>query len=239
MPGPRVVILYEDKTGGGLHRLISVIVTTRRAEAGREPMAYFSPLAMKSNSKLIAECSSYERIRFIGPHNADHVIAVIDAYEVENVVPTAPKPLGPPHRDDQDTFSAYCLALDAAVRKHMRNLAFGSMTAEARSREEGRFHPLVLFWERESVFLAGAETLNETRSLGLSEDRTSLLGIQQTRCPTGVIKAAWLARSGQAYSKQINGPQLFGDLASDYARWPLILDRLPCLKEIVETIVAF
>ena len=124
MPGPRVVVLYEDKTGGGLHRLISVIVTTRRAEAGREPFAYFRDLAMKSNSKLIVECSSYERMRFFGPHHADHVMAVIDAYEVENVVPDAPKPLEPVHRSDIETFAEYCAKLDSAVTEHMRKLAF-------------------------------------------------------------------------------------------------------------------
>ena len=238
MPGSRVVILYEDKTGGGLHSLVRVIVTTRRAEVGREPLAYLYPLAMKSNTKLIAECSSYERMRFVGPHHADHVVAVIDAYEVENVVRSAPKPIGPPDRDDPAAFAAYCSELDFKVREHMRGLAFASMTAEVRGREEARFHPIVLFWERESVFLAGGEILNETRGLALPPDRTSLEGIQQTRCPTTVVKEAWVARTGLAYSKQINGPQLFGDLARNYPRWSTVLDKLPSLREIVDTLVS-
>ena len=94
------------------------MVTTYRAEAGREPLAYFHALAMKSNTKLIAECSSYERMRFIGPHHADHVMAVIDAYNVEEVVKAAPKPPGPRDRDDPGHFSAYCRTLDEAVRAH-------------------------------------------------------------------------------------------------------------------------
>jgi hypothetical protein len=238
VPGPRVLVLYEDKTGGGLHRLISVIVTTRRAEAGREPLAYFRDLAMKSNNKLIAECSSYERMRFFGPHRADHVMAVIDAYEVENVVPAAPKPLEPVDRGDYENFAEYCRELEEAVTLHMQKLAFSSMTDDVRSRELGYFHPRVLFWERESVFLAGGEILKETRGLELPETKLSIEGIQRVRCPTSIIKAAWAAKSGRSYSKQINGPQLFGDLADAYDRWPMILDRLPCLKEIVDTLVA-
>ncbi len=71
MPGPRVVILYEDKTAEGLHRLIATMVTVRRNEQDREPFAYFRSLPMKSNGKLIEECRSFERMRFFGPHRAD------------------------------------------------------------------------------------------------------------------------------------------------------------------------
>jgi hypothetical protein len=66
MAGPRVVVLYEDKTAGGLHDLVRSIVTAHRNEDGREPFSYFGSLPMKGNSKLIAECSSYERLRFLG-----------------------------------------------------------------------------------------------------------------------------------------------------------------------------
>jgi hypothetical protein len=236
--GPRVVSLYEDKTGGGLHRLVSTMVMTKRAEAGREPLAYFRDLAMKSNTKLIAECSNFERMRFFGPHHADHVMAVIDAYEVEKVVRAAPGPLGPPLRDDPNAFAAYCQTLDETVRDHMRKLAFASMTPVIRHREEERFHPFVLFWERESVFLAGSEILRETRKLEFPEEKTTPNGIQTTRCPTSLVEAAWLAKSGLKYSKQINGPQLFGDLARDYSRWPVLLERLPCLEVIIRTLVA-
>ena len=38
MAGPRVVILYEDRTSEGLHNLTRTIVTTLRAEAGGEPI---------------------------------------------------------------------------------------------------------------------------------------------------------------------------------------------------------
>jgi len=112
------------------------------------------------------------------------------------------------------------------------------MTPDVRTQEEGRFHPLVLFWERESVFLAGGEILRDTRGLVLPETRTTLAGIQQARCPTGIVKAVWAARSGQSYSKQINGPELFRDLAKASEDWPTLLDRLPSLREVVDTLVA-
>ncbi len=96
-----------------------------RNEAGREPFSYFGALPMKGNSKLIAECSSYERLRFFGPHRADYVMAVIDAYEVEKVVPEAP---APPLRDTNRTdsveaFRQYCDKLATAVRESMRSRA--------------------------------------------------------------------------------------------------------------------
>lgn len=238
MPGPRVVILYEDKTAGGLHELVSKIVKTRRAEQGREPLAYLHGSAQKSNSKLIVECSSFERMRFFGPHRADHVLAVIDAYEVENVVPAVPKPLGPPHRDDPAAFDRYCQDLDGEVREHMRRLAFAKMTEEVKTREVARFHPCVLFWERESVFLAGSEILHRSRGLDLPGAKTTPIGIRQTRCPTAVVEQAWAAKPGRVYKKQINGPELFRDLAKASEDWPTLLDRLPSLREVVDTLVA-
>jgi hypothetical protein len=56
MAGPRVVVLYEDKTAGGLHHLVRSMVEVYRNEAGREPFAYFGSSPMKGNSKLIEEC---------------------------------------------------------------------------------------------------------------------------------------------------------------------------------------
>ena len=54
VPGPRVVILYEDKTAGGLHHLISRMVEVRRGELNRDRLSYFHPLPMKANAKLTA-----------------------------------------------------------------------------------------------------------------------------------------------------------------------------------------
>jgi hypothetical protein len=235
VPGPRVVVLYEDKTSGGLHHLVRTMVTMNRSIAGRDPFEPFEAMAMKGNGNLIKGCSKFDRLRF-GGIRADHVVAVIDAYEVENVVPGVPHP--PVQRDDLDSFDSYCQELDRAVRGRMRDLAFGRMNTERRQEEGPRFHPLVLFWERESIFLAGADTLRETRKLELPEDRTTASGILHTRCPTYVIESAFQAATGKPYKKQVNGPQLFGDLASDFARWPTVLDRVPSLKEIVDTLVA-
>jgi len=235
VPGPRVVVLYEDKTGGGLHHFVRTVVTTYRSLASREPIDPFKDFPLKGNANLIKACSRFDRLRF-GELRADHVVAVIDAYEVEKVVPAAPQP--PARREDRVSFDSYCQELNRTVREHMRDLAFGRMTPDRRQEEEPRFHPCVLFWERESIFLAGADTLRETRGLEHPEDDTTASGLIHTRCPTSVIESTFLAATGKPYKKQLNGPQLFGDLANDYARWPTILERLPSLKEIVDTLVA-
>jgi hypothetical protein len=241
MPGSRVVVLYEDKTAGGLHHLVRTIVEVYRNEAGREPFTYFHALPMKGNSKLVAECSNYERLRFVGPHHADFVMAVIDAYEVEKVVPGIPPP---PRRDPNridwvEPFQQYCEELETTVRAHLQARAFAPMTPERRAAEESRFFPRVLFWERESIFLAASEILRETRGLELAEDATTNVGLLSTRCPTGVLKESWLRRHGcrQPYAKQIDGPRLFGDLVGRYTEWPRILERLPSFHDIINTLV--
>ncbi len=209
MPGPRVVVLYEDKTAGGLHHLVRTIVQVHRSEVGREPLAYFGSLPMKGNSKLVAECSNYERMRFFGPHRADYVMVVIDAYEVEKAVRNAPAPppSNPNRPDAFESFRQYTHQLEAAVRDQLRNLALATMTPERRQEEESHFFPQVLFWERESIFLAASEILKETRGLEFPDEAVSEEGILRTRCPTGVLKDTWLRRPGrpQPYSKQVEG----------------------------------
>jgi hypothetical protein len=105
--------------------------------------------------------------------------------------------------------------------------------------EESHFFPRVLFWERESIFLAGSAILRETRGLEFPTDAVTEVGIMLTRCPTGVLKNSWLTRPGcrQPYAKQIDGPRLFGDLVSRYTEWPQILGRLPSFHDIINTLV--
>jgi hypothetical protein len=241
MAGARVVVLYEDKTAGGLHHLVRSIVRVHRNQAGREPFAYFGSLPMKGNSKLVAECSNYERLRFFGPHRSDYVMAVIDAYEVEKVVDGAPTPpsADPKRPDSIEAFRHYCVDLEKAVHNHLRKVAFARMTPERRQEEESRFFPRVLFWERESIFLAASEVLRETRGLEFPANMVTEVGILLARCPTGVLKDAWTKRPGcrQPYSKQVDGPRLFGDLVNRYDQWPEFLRRLPSLRSIIDTLV--
>jgi hypothetical protein len=240
VPGPRVVILYEDRTAGGLHHLIWRMVAVNRGQQDREPFSYFGSLPMKANAKLIAECRAYERMRFFRPHRADHVFAVIDGYEVENVVPSVPRPPPPAQRGDLTLFDQYCLNLSAAVRSHMSDLAFAKMTPERREQETLRFHPHVLFWERESVLLAGGDVLRSTRGLNLPEDKLTATGILLTRHPTPLIEDAWAQcfPDDPHYSKADDGPQLFNDLVDHQEHWPTLLNRLPSLKEIVDELTA-
>jgi hypothetical protein len=236
VPGPRVVILYEDKTAGGLHHLISRMVEVRRGAQNRDRFSYFQPLPMKANAKLIEACRTFERMRFFGPHRADHVFAVIDGYEVENVVPSAPQPPTPGQRKSSTRFEQYCRSLSAAVRSHLSDLALEKMTPERRGQEVLRFHPHVLLWERESVLLAGGDILGSTSGLALPADQLSAAGILRTRHPTPLIEAAWARRfpGDPGYSKADDGPRLFGHLADHQEQWPTLLDRIPCLRDIVD-----
>jgi hypothetical protein len=122
----------------------------------------------------------------------------------------------------------------------MSDLAFAKMTPERREQEMLRFHPHVLFWERESVLLAGGEILRATRGLDLPEDRLSATGILRTRHPTPLIEAAWAQcfPDDPRYSKADDGPQLFGDLVAHQEQWPTLLDRISCLRELVDELTA-
>jgi hypothetical protein len=222
---PRVVVLYEDKTAGGLHKLVSRMVQETRAE----PLWYFRSLPMKGNGKLVKACGDFERMRFFEPHRADHVFAVIDAYEVEKVVPKAPKPR-PPKPGDDPTFEAYARELEREVCAHLREVA--------KAPNDSSFHPIVLFWERESVFLAGREVLARTHSLELPAAVSTSSGVLRTRHPTKVIEEAWEKAYGQPYSKAVNGPPLFDTLAEHRTIWPTLLAAVPCLKELVESLAA-
>ncbi len=223
MTPPRVVILYEDKTFGGLHKLVSRMV--RRARV--EPLWYLQALPMKGNSKLVKACADFARIRFHGPHRADHVFAVIDAYEVEKVVPKAPKPR-PPKAGDDPAFEEYTRELDREVCAHLR--------AVAGAPGDPSFHPLVLFWERESVFLAGRDALAKTHRLDLPATLSTPGGVLRTRHPTKEIEQAWQKAHGQPYSKSLSGPQLFDALAEHDEVWPALRGAVPCLNELVQTL---
>jgi hypothetical protein len=236
MTAPRVVILYEDKTAGGLHDLISAMVHQRRAAENRPRLDHFEPIPKKGNANLLKGCKDYSRIRFHGPHHADHVMAVIDAYQVEDAVTGIPV-LKPATLSDWESLQEHCDLLEQRVCAYMKELAFASMDEKSRTLESERFHPRVLFWECESIFLAGSETLRETRGLRLPEDKVDSRGILRTRSPTAIIKEAWKSHSSFGYSKANSGPLLFADLRRDKPRWPTLLERIPCLSKIIDTLV--
>ena len=237
MSAPRIVLLYEDKTAGGIHRLLETIVTARRNEERLPPFLYFKSMPMKGNSLLLKSCEDFERIRYFGPHRADHVFALIDAYEVEKVVPSAPPPMSAP-KGSSEVFAQYAQALEARVREHMCSLALGKMTAEKRAQEELRFHPCVIFWELESLFLAGAETLERSMGLVFPEEKRTAEGIFQTRHPTKIMEEVWRAAKQQSYSKANTGFALFDALRKEPEAWPGLLERLPSFARLIDELMA-
>jgi hypothetical protein len=234
--GPRVVVLYEDKTGGGLHNLVRLMVELRRADEGRAPISHFKPLAMKGNTQLISECSNYQRIRRYHPHKACHVVAVIDAYNVENAAGLASPAW---ERGDPASYREQCVKFDRAIRAVLYNRAFGGMSETEQSEERNHFHPIVLFWERESIFLAGGEILKKSKNLDFQAELLTASGVMDTHCPTRIVEEAWRVRFKAAYKKQVDGPRLFGDISNNIDRWPTVLERMPSLREIVDTISNF
>jgi hypothetical protein len=241
MAGPRVVVLYEDKTGGGLHKLVEAMVKARRSDEGREPLAYFKPLAMKGNTKLVAECSQYQKMRFRAPHRADQVVAVIDAYRVEDAVKLSRKVNWTITSGDMDRHREQCRELDEEVRRFLVARALEGLTAERKEEEESCFHPIVLFWERESIFLAGGEILERTEGLRFPPEAVTGDGVMTTRCPTTIVDGAWKATFGvgNPYKKQIDGPKLFEHLRKARDCWETLRERVPSLREIIEVIAAF
>jgi hypothetical protein len=236
MSAPRIVLLYEDKTVGGIHRLLEAIVTARRNAEGLHPFPYFKALPMKGNSLLVKSCEDFEKFRFYQPYKADHIFALIDAYEVEKVVPNAPPPMTALNSPSEG-FVQYTRELEARVREHMCSLAFGKMTDEKRTQEEARFHPSVIFWELESIFLAGAETLQREMGLVFPEERRTTEGILYTRHPTKIVEEAWRAANQQSYSKANTGFRLFDALLHDSEAWPAMLERLPSFARVIDELL--
>lgn len=240
MPGPRVVLLYEDKTGGGLHSLVSAMMNARRSAEGREPLAYFKALAMKGNTKLVAECSQYQNMRFRGPHKADHVVVVIDAYRVEDAVRLSRSMNWAITSGNLDQHREQCRELDEEVCRLLRARAFEGLTAESKEAEESRFHPIVLFWERESIFLAGGEALERAEGLRFAPDSMTNDGVLTIRCPTATVDKAWREKkvAGNPYKKQIDGPRLFDHLRKARDGWDTLTERIPTLLEIVDILAS-
>lgn len=236
MPGPRVVVFYEDATVGGLHGLVRDIATERRRTKRRPAFPYFQAYSRKNNAKLVRDCDTFAKVRFAAPHRADHVFAVIDAYRVEGVVPgvpSAPRPGVP-----EDEFQQYCDALRSAVTGHLMARAMSDVGSNRQKEEATRFHPHVLFWERETVVLAGAETLARSHALTFPDEMVSRAALVRRRNPASAVEQTFREQRDETYQKAIDGPDLLGRIAEDRDRWDEVLDRVPSLGAIVEDLVA-
>lgn len=233
MPELRVVILYEDRLADDLHRLIVAMARQRRAELGRrEPWPRFDARPMKGNSKLIKACGDFQILRHRLPRGKyDHVFVMVDAYEIEKIVSSAPHP--PPMTANSEHHQRYRDQLNNDVIAHIKQQAFASSwNQEELARESATFHPHLLFWEAESILLAGTEFLREKASLeisGISSHDELVL----VRHPYNVLADTWLAAKGKTYRKT-DGAILFKDLVDHPHHWPAILDRLPSLALMIE-----
>jgi len=230
------VLFYEDATGGGLHSLVRAMARSRRKSEKRPPFSYFKDYPRKGNARLVRDCATFPLVRFRAPHRADHVFAVIDAYEVEKVIPKAPAPPAPDTADGP--FGTYCTALHDAVVKHLQEQAMGDLSEKQRTDELPRFHPHVLFWERESVILAGAASLGKAGGPNFEPEATSPRALLRRRNPAAFIDRAFRDQAKGKYQKSIDGPELLGLIEADSDGWETVLERVPSLRELVEDLAA-
>jgi hypothetical protein len=233
VPKLRVVILYEDRLADDLHRLIVAMAHQRRVELGRgEPWPRFDARPMKGNSKLIKACGDFQTLRYTASQGKyDHVFAMIDAYKIEKVVNKVPRP--PPLTANSEHHQSYRDQLNDNVIAHMKQQAFAGLSnPKELERESTTFHPHVLFWEAESILLAGTEFLREKASLEIS-GISSYDELVLVRHPYNVLADTWLAAKGKTYRKT-DGAILFKALVDHPHHWPAILDRLPSLALMIE-----
>ena len=210
----KVLILTEDKTGGGLEAFVKKAVNARRT---RPLEITLGSGWVRTNAELLKRCRAYSNERFTR-QRPDHVVYVLDARNSWQLC-GVPEPR-PPH-----TPQSLEPAL-ARVRAHMTKLARGGSTDWEQIKDG--FHPHVLVWERESLMLPVAD------ALGLGEPELNIYG--HTAASDWVTKR-FRGPDGRGYAKSIFGNVLLERIRRDEALVERVVASNPSLQAIVDDLV--
>jgi hypothetical protein len=220
----RVKVLCEDRTGGGLFRVIEKATQATRSALSRAPLRFTPGGTIESNTRLLAQCAKYAWYRFQADPPCDHVLYVIDAlrlWDVRAIGIQAPLP-------NQD-MGAYLDDLAARAHTEMTRIARGTDSEDSWLRISDGFHAHILVWERESLMLPVSEALG--------------LGPPPPDPKTERHAARWVEdrhrahRRGQAYVKSVQGPKLLEQIANSQSLRDRVLAQVPSLKAIVDLLV--
>lgn len=214
----KVRILYEDKTGGGLHDVIAKEVARRRADRN-VPRLDISHDHCDGNTDVIRRLKAFTALR----DKFTHVFHIIDVKGSWRLLDLKLPP--PPQTFDVDEVRRYA----RQVRDAMRRLA-RECCADRWDLHAAGFHAHALVWERESLVLPVADKLD----LGPPEPQPYL-----ERNAAGWIEARYKAKSRRlAYAKQTDGRRLLGEIANRRELRDIVLASNPSLQEIIDDLVA-
>lgn len=209
-----VLILTEDKTGGGLEAFIKKAVNARRTR----PLAITLGSGwVRTNADLLKRCRAYSTERFTRARPR-HVVYVLDARNCWRLCQVEePRP---PH-----TVQSLEPHL-ARVRAHMTRLAQEGAT-NWREIADG-FHPHVLVWERESLMLPVAD------GIGLGDPEPDVYG---THGASDWVKRRFDMPGRQGYAKSVQGNLLLMDIVKNDDLMDRVLASNPSLRAIVDDLV--
>lgn len=215
----RVLIISEDRTGGGLNQVIMAAVDEARQHRKAARLTFLPPGTVDGRDRLLRKCSEYLLLRYKRLPRADHVLYVMDARGAEDsplVLRATSQPLsGKPWGECRDELCQLC-------REAMTRMAREGATEWDRDKEG--FHPHTLVWERESLLLP---VLAE---LGLGESEPRSIDIRRA---TEVVRNRL-----PSYSKRVHGARYLKQIASQPELTHKVLTANESLRSIVESLVA-
>lgn len=218
-----VLIITEDKTGGGLEAVLRAEAQQRRQSRGRTPLHFLQRFTVNGNAQLLEQCRKYENLRFNYKPRIDHVFCVIDARNAWNL----------PQLGVQAPREPYDQALPpfiASIQESMRTLARGGKPEEQwPSRLRDGFHPHVLVWERETLILP------VTDRLGLGEP---LPDVCARRDAADIVKVRFGQVKTRGYAKSTDGREYLGRIAQEEPLRSIVFESNRYLRDIVEDLAS-
>lgn len=219
----RVKLVTEDKTGGGLVKVVTAMVKHLRNQQGRVPL-HLSDGTVNGNAELLKQCAKYENFRFNYRPPLDHVFYVIDArnaWDLPQLKVQAP----------QAPFTQSLPSFISAVREEMEALARGSRSEVQWQKIRAGFHAHVLVWERESLLLPVVDRL------GLGE---AVADVYERRRAFEVISEMFRRgnRERKKYDKAVDGPLYLQRIAEDEQMRNIVLASNPSLQAIVDDLAS-
>jgi len=223
---PKVHILSEDRTGGGLQKVIAAAVKAKRTKLGKPPLDFpGTPGHVAGNTKLLQQCTKYDRFLYHYKPQFNHVVFVMDARNAWDVssLKLSPPPVGGP------LVEGYLDKLTLAIRDEMTRLARGERTPEQWKDIQAGFHPHVLVWERESLILAAAN------HIGLGDAIKDVYAIK--RAYERVVEL-YQARHRRKYDKATDGQPCLQQVIDNPVALAQVVESNPSLQAIVDDLAA-
>jgi hypothetical protein len=219
-----VLIITEDKTGGGLEAVLRAEAQHRRQSRGKTPLHFLQRFTVNGNAQLLDQCRKYENLRFNYRPRIDHVFYVIDARNAWNLPQLGVQAPREPYAQSLPPFIS-------AIQTSMSTLARGGKPEEQWATLRDGFHPHVLVWERETLILP------VTDRLGLGEPISDVCA---KRDAADIVKECFgrTRTRTRGYAKAIDGPQYLQRIAQEEPLRSVVFESNRYLHDIVEDLAS-